>query len=58
MAMVEASSQRLLIDRAFSVPKYVRLARMSHRSHRLLRKVLGAVPGDRREDLISGGSSS
>ena len=51
MAMVEASSQRMLIDKAFSVPKYVRLARMSHHSHRLLRKMLGAVPGNRREDL-------
>ena len=51
MAMVEASSQRLLINRAFSVPKCVRLARMSYHSHRLLRKMLGVVPGDRREDL-------
>ena len=58
MAILEASSQRLLIDKAFSVPKCLRLARMSHRSHRLLRKMLGAVPGDRREDLRSGGSSS
>ena len=51
MAMVEASSQRLLIDNAFSVPKCVRLARMSHHSHRLLRNMLRVVPGDRREDL-------
>ena len=51
IAMVEASSQRLLIDKAFSVPKCVRLARMSHHSHRLLQKMLGAVPGDRMEDL-------
>ena len=35
MAMVEVSSQRILIDKAFSVPKGVRLARMSHHSHRL-----------------------
>ena len=27
------------------------MARISHDSHRLLRKILGAVPGDRREDL-------
>ena len=27
MAMVEASSQRILVDKAFSVPKCVRLAR-------------------------------
>ena len=37
MAMVEVSSQRVLIDKAFSVPKCVRLARMSHHSHKLLR---------------------
>ena len=29
-AMVETSSQRVLIDKAFSIPKCVRLARMSH----------------------------
>ena len=29
MAMVEVSSQRILVDKAFSVPKCVRLARMS-----------------------------
>ena len=51
MAMVEASSQRMLIDKAFSVPKCAGLARMSHHSHKLLRKILGAVTGDRREDL-------
>ena len=51
MAMVEASSQKLLIDKAFSVPKCVRFARMSHHSHRLLRKMPRAVPDDRREGL-------
>ena len=51
MAMVEASSLRVMIDKTFSVPKCVRLARMSHHSHRLLRKMLGAVPGNRVEDL-------
>ena len=51
MAMVEASTQKVLIDKAFSVPKCVRLARMPHHSHRLLRKMLEVVPGDRREDL-------
>ena len=35
MAMVEVSSRRILVDKAFSVPKCVRLARMSHHSHRL-----------------------
>ena len=51
MAFVEVSSQRILIDKAFSIPKCVRLSRMSHHSHRLLRKILGAVPGDQREHL-------
>ena len=51
MAMVEASSQRVLIDKAFSVPKCVRLARISHHSLRLLRKILGVVSGDQKEDL-------
>ena len=51
MAMVEASSQRVLIDKAFSIPKCVRLARMSHHSHRLLEKILGAVPGYQRSNL-------
>ena len=37
MAMVEASSQRVLIDKAFSTPKCVRLPQMSHHSHRLLK---------------------
>ena len=41
MAMVEASSQRVLVDKAFSVPKCVRLARISHHSHKLLRKSEG-----------------
>ena len=51
MAMVEVSSQRVLIDNAFSVPKCVRLARMSHHSHRLLRKIRGTVPREQRDDL-------
>ena len=51
MAMVEVSSQRIEIDKAFSVPKCVRLARMSHHSHRLLRKILGTVPGEQRDKL-------
>ena len=51
MAMVEVSSQRVLIDKAFSVPKCVRLARMSHHSHRLLRKIRGTVPREQRADL-------
>ena len=51
MAMVDVSSQRILVDKAFSVPKCVRLPRMSHHSHRLLRKILGTVPKAQRDDL-------
>ena len=51
MAMAEVSSQRLLIDKAFSVPKCVRLTRMSHHSHRLLRKIMGPVAGEQRDNL-------
>ena len=51
MAMVEASSQRILVDKAFSVPKCVRLARISHHSHKLLRKIRGIVPKELRDDL-------
>ena len=51
MAMVEVSSQKLLIDKAFSVPKCVRLARMSHHSHRLLRKIPGTISREQRNDL-------
>ena len=51
MAMVEVSSQRILVDKTFSLPKCVRLSRMSHHSHRLLRKILGTVPRAQRDDL-------
>ena len=51
MAMVEASSQRILVDKAFSVPKCVRLARVSHHSHKLLRKIRATVPKELRDDL-------
>ena len=51
MAMVEVSSQRVMIDKAFSVPKCVRLAQMSHHSHKLLRKIRGTVPKEQRDDL-------
>ena len=51
MAIVEASSQRVIIDKSFSIPKRVRLARMWHHSHRMSNKILGAVPEDQRENL-------
>ena len=51
MSMVEASSARVMIEKAFSVPKCLRLARMSPRSQQQLRKMWGAMPGPRVEDL-------
>ena len=51
MAMVGVSSQRVLIDKAFSVPKCLRLAPMSHHSQRILRKIRGTVPRKQRDDL-------
>ena len=51
MSMVEASSQRVMIEKVFAALKCVRLARMSHHSHQMLRRMLGAVPGPRVEDL-------
>ena len=51
MAMLEVSSQRILVHKAFSVPKCVRLARMTHHSQKLLRKILGTVPRAQRDDL-------
>ena len=51
MAMVEVSSQRVLVDMDFSVPKCVRLARVSHHSHRLLRKIRETVPREQRDDF-------
>ena len=51
LAMLEVSSQTILIDKAISVPKCVRLAQMSHHSHRLLRKILGTIPMEQRDNL-------
>ena len=51
MAIMEVSSQRVIIDKAFSVPKCVRLDRMSHHSHRLTRKIRRTVPREQRDDL-------
>ena len=51
MSLVEAFSQRVMIDKVFFVPNCVRLARLSHHLHRLLRQMWGAVPGPRVDDL-------
>ena len=52
MAMMEASSQSVLIDKALSITKCVRLARMSYHSHRPLKKIMAALAGDQKENFI------
>ena len=42
---VGVKSTRTIVDQAFSVPKWVRLARMSEKSYEVLCKMLAAVPG-------------
>ena len=44
MVMMDARAQQVFVDQLFSVPKCVRLARMSERSHDLLAKIIRAVP--------------
>ena len=51
MAMVEVSSQKILVDKAFLVPKCVQLAGISHHSYKLLKKILGMVQREQRDDL-------
>ena len=51
MSIVETSSQRVMIDQAFSVPKCLRLFRISHHLHQLLKKLWRAVPGLSAENL-------
>ena len=41
---VDVKSTRTIVDQAFSVPKCVRLARMSEKSYELLCKMFSAVP--------------
>ena len=45
MSIVDTSSRRVMIDKAFSVPKCLRLFRTSHHLHQLLKKLWCAVPG-------------
>ena len=42
--LMDARTQQVLVDQLFSVPKCVRLARMSERSYDLLAKIFRAVP--------------
>ena len=44
MVVMDAKTQQVLVDQLFSVPKCVRLARMSERSYDLLTKIIRAVP--------------
>ena len=44
MVVMDARTQQELVDQLFSVPKCVRLARMSERSYDLLTKIIRAVP--------------
>ena len=50
---VDVKSTRLIVDQAFSVPKCVRLARMSEKSYDLLCKMFSAVPEITKEELKS-----
>ena len=48
---VDVKSTRTFVDQAFSVPKCVRLARMSEKSYELLYKMFAAVPERTKEEL-------
>ena len=50
---VDVKSTRTIVDQAFSVPKCVRLARMSEKSYGLLCKMFSAVPERTKEELES-----
>ena len=47
---VDVKSTRTIVDQAFSVPKCVRLARMSEKSYELLCKMFSAVPERTKEE--------
>ena len=48
---VDVKSTRTIVDQAFSVPKCVRLTRMSEKSYELLCKMFSAVP-ERTKDVL------
>ena len=50
---VDVKSTRTIVDQAFSVPKGVRLTRMSEKSYDLLCKMFSAVPERKKEELES-----
>ena len=44
MVVMDARTQQVLVDQLFSVPKCVRLARITERSYNLLKKIIRGVP--------------
>ena len=52
-AAVDVKSTRTIVDQAFSVPKCVRLTRMSEKSYELLGKIFSAVPVRTKGELES-----
>ena len=50
---VDVKSTRTIVDQAFSVPKCVRIARVSETSYKLLCKIFSAVPEETKEELES-----
>ena len=50
---VDVKSMRTIVEKAFSVPKCVRLTRMSKKSYELLCKMFSAVPERTKEELES-----
>ena len=50
---VDVKSTRTIVDQAFSVPKCVRLTRMSEKSYELLCKMFSAVPERSKKELES-----
>ena len=53
MHFVDGESTKRIVDQVFSVPKCVRLARMSESSYKLLCKMFSAVPERTKEELKS-----
>ena len=47
----DVKSTRTIVDQAFSVPKCLRLARMSEKFYKLLCKLFAAVPGRTKNEL-------
>ena len=51
VVVADVSSQRILVDKVFSVPKCMLLALISRHWHQLLKKLWGAVPTIEVDDL-------